>query len=146
MFELAKPSIKIADLSHRVVLCTMLDVIDENGTMHLRRKPVAWLWARIDTALNLPSFQSPYGYSVHESRNAWGTHRVMVRYQSFLEPTSAAWVYEERRKTSPRWYKVLGYEESDMWLLMTTHLVERSPEVQPPVSFLEAVPNNNVDL
>src|SRR5262245_60599033 len=134
MFELAKPKIKTSDLSHRVALCTMQDVVEQNGVMTLARKPVQWIWAQVDAALNLPSFQVPTGYSKDPSRDAWGTHRIIIRAASYIEPTSTAWVYEERRKTSPRWYKSLGYTESDNWIILITHLYERSPDALPPIA------------
>jgi head-tail adaptor len=141
VFELSKPKIKISDLSHRVALCTMHDVIDKNGNMLLAREAVTWLWAQIDAALNLPSFISPQGYAFHETQNAWASHRVIIRSASAVEATSAAWVYEQRRKSSPRWYKVLGFTESDNWVLLATHLLERSPVVTQPVNILQSQPS-----
>lgn len=118
----------------------MHDVVDKNGQMQLVRETVTWLWAQVDAALNLPSFISPMGYSFHESRDAWATHRVILRAASGLEVTSAAWVYEQRLKSSPRWYKILGFTESDAWLLLNTHLIERSDKATPPVNILQAEP------
>lgn len=138
MFELAKPKIKIADLSHRVALCSMHDVVDDQGHMRLIREVVSWQWAQIDAALNLVSFLSPQGYAFMDSNNAWASHRVILRGASGLEITSAAWVYEQRRKSAPRWYKVLGFTESDNWLLLSTHLMERSDQATPPVNVLQA--------
>lgn len=132
MFELAKPKVKMSDLSHRVALCTMHDVIDKDGAMHLIRSPVMWIWAYIDNALNLPSFISPDGFAFRESYDAWKSHRIIIRAQSGVQATSAAWVYEMRLKSPPRWYKVLGFNESDAWLLLITHLIERSDNAVPP--------------
>lgn len=139
MFELAKPKIKISDLSHRVALCTMHDVVSERGNMLLIRKPVRYIWAQIDAALNLPSFITAAGYAYLESKNAWGTHRVIIRAQSHVEAGAMAWVYEEKRKTSPRWYKVLGFTESDNWTIFITHLVERSEQAVAPAGADESL-------
>ena len=140
MFEVAKPKIKIADLAHRVALCTMHDVVDSNGTMTLARKDMAQLWAAIDPALNLSSFIAPSGYAIVNPVTQ-ATHRVMIRAQSGLEITTAAWVYEYRRKSSPRWYKILGFTESDSWILLPTHLVERSMQASPPLGDLQPLPS-----
>ena len=141
MFELARPKIKIADLAHRVALCTMHDVVEKNGTMALSRETVTWLWAAIDTALNLSSFIAPTGYAITNPITQ-ATHRIMIRAQSGLEITTAAWVYETRRKSSPRWYKILGFTESESWILLPTHLVERSDQALPPIeNMLQAQPS-----
>jgi hypothetical protein len=143
LFELAKPQIKIADLKRRIALCTQNDVVTENGMMVLSRNPVTWVWARIDDALNLPSFQSTAGYSFKESYNAWKTHRIIIRSRTWLELSSMAWIYEERLKTSPRWYKYLGFDDADEWILLSTHLIERSPDVLPPINnILQPQPSN----
>jgi hypothetical protein len=140
MFELAKPTIKISDLMHRIALCSMQDVVQDNGTMALTRKAVTWIWARIDPALNLNSFMSQEGYSFRNPVTQ-ATHRVIIRAHSGLEITSAAWVYEQRRKSPPRWYKCLGFTESDAWILIPTHLMERSDNATPPVGDFRPQPS-----
>ena len=140
MFELARPKIKIADLAHRIALCTMHDVVEKEGVMTLHREAVTWIWAAIDTALNLSSFVAPSGYSIRNPVTQ-ATHRIMIRAQSGLEITTAAWAYETRRKSSPRWYKILGFTESESWILLPTHLVEHSIRALPPIeNMLQAQP------
>lgn len=131
MFELAKPKIKTSDLSHRVALCTMHDVVTEDGKMVFVRTPVQFIWAQVDAALNLPIYMTGKGYSFRESQDAWYSHRVIIRSQSHIEASCMAWVYEEKRRTSPRWYKLLGFTESDNWTLLITHLVERAEDMKP---------------
>jgi hypothetical protein len=105
---------------------------------------VIWTWAAIKMAKSLPSFLSPMGYAISESTES-PTHSIIIRNLTDLEITSAAWVYEEKRKSAPRWYKFLGFsEEWDNWLLLRTHLVERSDKAQPPVDKLRAQPSNVV--
>lgn len=147
MFELAKPKIKNSDLSHRVALCTMHDVVAKDGKMTFLRVPVQFIWAQVDAALNLPVFMTAGGYSYKESQDAWYSHRVIIRSQSHIEASCMAWVYEEKRKTSPRWYKLLGFTESDNYTLLITHLVERAEDmkpVEPPIPRfgLRSVPNS----
>src|SRR5262245_34118605 len=106
---MARPSgyeeISIADLRHRVALCTMHDVVDADGVVTLARRPVAWLYAAINSMPAVPSFQSVYGYSIKENQSTWGSHRIVIRRQSWIEPASTAGIYELGLKTSNRWYK-----------------------------------------
>jgi hypothetical protein len=121
----------------------MEDVVEKDGFMTLARRPVLWTWAMIDAALNIASFLTPQGYAYKESRDAWRTHRILIRAQSGIEPTSAAWIYEWRRKSPPRWYKLLDATESDAWIFMLTHLIERSDKAQPPIAHpLVPMPSN----
>lgn len=133
MFEVAKPKVRIADLKHRIALCRMHDVVEKDGTMSLLRESVTWQWAMISDALNLSSFISVRGYSVAELATR-PSHRIIIRAASMVEITNIAWIYEQRLKSSPRWYKVLGFNESDHWLVLTCHLVERSMNAQPPMT------------
>jgi hypothetical protein len=109
----------------------MHDVVTEDGKMVFVRAPVKFIWAQIDAALNLPIYMTTNGYSFKESQDAWYSHRVIIRSQSHIEAACMAWVYEEKRRTSPRWYKLLGFTESDNWTLLITHLVERAEDMKP---------------
>jgi head-tail adaptor len=128
---------RLTEFSHRVSLCTMHDVVENSATMTLSREPVATIWAKIYALPNLPSFISPYGYAVKESQNRV-THRITMRYKVDLDFTSAAWVYEVRRKSPPRWYKVMGFYDNTPWIVLHAHLVEKSTEVTPPRNLLSA--------
>src|SRR5262245_15057153 len=130
---------KIATLTHWVALCTMEDVVDNNGQMELTRRPVTWLWAEITMQWNLPSFIGRNGYAIQETQDR-STHHISIRAGSGLIVTSAAWVYEERRKSPPRWYKVIGFGEADEYIVLTTHLLEMSDKAQPPTNTLSPRP------
>jgi hypothetical protein len=124
---------KIAKLKYRVALCSMKDVVESDGTMSLTREGVTWTWAAITSAVNLPSFMGVSGYAVLESTSRM-THKIVTRALPHLDITSAAWIYEERGISAPRWYKFLGVAESDCWWSFSVHLVEKSDNVQPPVT------------
>ncbi|MGY2987708.1 hypothetical protein [Bradyrhizobium sp. USDA 4508] len=128
---------KISDLRNRVSLCTMRDVVEEGGVMTLARKEVATVWAAIYAQPHLPSFISQYGYAIKENADR-GTHLITVRYKIDLDLTATAWVYEVRRKSPPRWYKMLGFYDNENWVVMHCHLVQRSEQVTPPQSRLAA--------
>jgi hypothetical protein len=71
-----------------------------------------------------------------------GTGDVTILAQLRLDITSAAWVFEERRKSPPRWYKVLGYSEhGTRFIDIAVHLYEKSEQEQPPRGDLAAVPS-----
>ena len=121
---------KIGELSHRVALCTMQDVVRSGDTMELARVPVVWLWASVKAQFNMDSFISRQGFAIKELSDRV-THRIWIRSQVGLDITSAAWVYETFFKSAPRWYKVVGVSETDRWLALATHLVEKSDLASP---------------
>jgi len=135
-----KQTIKISDLSSRVAVCSMKDVVEQNGQMELRRKEIATLWACVRPNTTSMSFMSPYGYATMETADR-RTHFIYIRRKTYLDITTAAWIYEQRRVTPPLWYKVLGYYEEGCWITMPVHLQERSDLAQPPVGNLHAQPS-----
>lgn len=127
---------KISDLTHRVALCTMHDIVRSGDTMALVREPVLWMWADVKAQFNMDSFLSRQGYAIKELPDRV-THRIWIRSQAGLDITSAAWVYETFRKSAPRWYKVVGVSETARWLALACHLVEKSdlaPQPRGPLS------------
>ena len=135
-----RSTIKISDLSSRVAVCSMKDVVEKNGQMELSRKEIATLWACVRPNTTSMSFISPYGYATMENADR-KTHSIFIRRKTYLDITTAAWIYEKRRVTPPLWYKVLGYYEEDCWIVMPVHLQERSDLAQPPIGELRAQPS-----
>lgn len=133
---------KIADLKYRIALCTSKDVVVSGAVMELRREAVVWTWAAIEHQTHMSSFLSRAGYAVQEPANR-PTHRITVRAGLDLEYSSAAWVYEVRLKSAPRWYKVVGFVEEDCHVMLECHLVERNEDAKPVnVSPLKAAPQD----
>ena len=101
MFELSKPKIKISDLSHRVALCTMHDVIDKNGT----------IWVATDSGL---------------SRIANGRVATLTTANGLPCPT-VHWIIEDR--LASYWlYTACGLVRACTWVVMrprATHRVRR---------------------
>jgi len=95
-----KQTIKISDLSSRVAVCSMKDVVEQNGQMELRRKEIATLWACVRPNTTSMSFMSPYGYATMETADR-RTHFIYIRRKTYLDITTAAWIYEQRRVTPP---------------------------------------------
>lgn len=136
---------RIADLRHRISLCSMQDVVVSGDTMELSRKEVVQTWARIRPFLTFGSkgsFVSPAGYTVLDPK-LHQSHWISIRHQHSIDITSAAWVHEERRKGTPRWYKVLGSTETEdhRWIEIAVHLQELSEGAQPARGDLSAVQN-----
>ena len=123
---------KISDLSHRIALCTMSDVVESSGTMALSRTSVARVWAQIKSTPAGWSFMSQQGYAIRNPEERQ-THIITIRSSTGVDVSSAAWVYEEFLKSMPRWYKVLGFSETDAWLNLACRLVEKSDDVTKPL-------------
>ena len=136
----------ISDLRHRVVLCSMKDGVEKNGSMELTRKEVVETWARIRPFVTFGAkgaFISQAGYHILDP-NLHQSHWIAIRVQHRVDITAMAWVYEERRKAMPRWFKVLGAIETEdnRWVEIAVHLYERSDSAQPPRGDLSPVPNS----
>lgn len=124
---------KLAAFSHRVQICSMKDVVDNNGTMQLARKDVYSCWAMIYGVKG--SMHSQAGYTIKENKD-YRTHVIRIRHQRALDFTSAAWVYEARRKSPPRWFKILNMvdaDENSRFFEIEARLVETSVDAVAPV-------------
>jgi head-tail adaptor len=123
----------IAKLRHRVVLCRQHDIVEVAGEMTLKREGITFGWAEI-VAKKASAF-SPHGAAIKDSRNT-RSHIITMRYRTDLNISIMAWVYEERLKSSPRWFKVLSYTETESggspcWKL-DCRLVERGDDLATP--------------
>lgn len=128
--------VTLKDLKHRVVVCSMYDEVADSEVL-LSREGVFQAWAKIEA--KKASMFSKQGYAIQEDRET-RTHKITIRHRSDLDISSAAWLYEERLKSPPRWFKVLGeMDPSECGLFMTfdCRLVERSEMAQPPVAIID---------
>ena len=123
----------IGRLRSRIKLCSMRDVVEQNGTMKLTREEALECWAAIEAYRNYANFVGMGGYVVLDP-HVHKSHIVTIRRQTNVDITSAAWVYEARRTSPPRWYKVLGFSNSDCnrWIVISVHLHEVSDNASPP--------------
>lgn len=110
----------------------MNDIVDEGGTMRLAREVVSLTWAQIEARRG--AFIGVSGYNIdplEEKR----THLITVRYRTDLEFTSAAWIYEKRLKSAPRWYKVIEIlNDHSEFVSIWCHLAEQADTATPPVA------------
>jgi hypothetical protein len=125
---------KIHELVHRVALCSQKDVVVNSSTMELRRTGVVWAWARIKSHYGLPMFTGQLGYAIMDPVTK-ATHAITVR-DGLVEFSDTAYVYEEPRKSQPRWYKILGYSEVKGFTVLVARLVEKSDYAIPPQNSL----------
>lgn len=135
--QMASKHIKLRDLKHRVTVCSMQDVVLDGGVMRLSRKGIYTAWAMIEPK-RASNFSAP-GFAIQEDRNS-RSHVITIRYRSDLDFSSAAWLYEERLKSPPRWFKVIrgvDKEESGQWFVMDCRLVERSDDAVGPTKDVE---------
>ena len=122
----------IADLKHRVALCAGRDVLVSPSEIALVREEVARRWARIEERRGSLMFNG----APLEQPNTARTHRITLRYDAGLDVTATAWVYEERRQSQPRWFKVLSTQdlgEAGEWLVLDCRLTNREDFVTEPV-------------
>lgn len=130
---------KISRMKHRVILCSMHDVVVKDGEMSLIRQGIREVWANIDERRE--TLQGVSGYTIFgvNEQNRM-SQLITTRYMSDLNVQSTAWIYEHRRKSMPRWFKVLAVTEHRLVCIFNTHLVERSDMVTPPVEGILAKP------
>jgi hypothetical protein len=120
------------DLKHRIELCSMREEVVNGATMELKRHAIIKCWAMIEHQYHMPSFMYHNGYAILENRER-PSHVITVRNGLGVDISSAAWAYEERLKSAPRWYKILGFVEQGNWLSLYAHLHEKSDEAANPV-------------
>lgn len=122
---------KIARMRHRVMLCHMDDVVEQNGEMSLKREGIREVWANITDRRG--SMISQQGYTIMEPEKQV-SHFITTRYMYDLDIRSTAWIYEKRLKSPPRWFKVLEITDHRLVYLFAVHIVERSDAATPPVA------------
>lgn len=126
----------IADRSHRVTICSGQDVVNEAGELRLTRVGAWDCWASI--VARRPSAFSAAGYAIKEPRES-ASHEIAIRYRTDKLISAGAWVYEARRKSAPRWFKVLSIRQEGEELILSCRLIERSDEALAPVESAAAL-------
>src|ERR1044072_9133081 len=121
---------------HRVHVCRNEDVVAD-GILKFQKVSLFQGRAMIDPR-RTQTF-SAEGHSVFEERDR-RTHFIHMRYNPNVEYSTAAWIYEERAKSPPRWFKILfsgdEYEPSQYWKF-DCRLMERGDDILRPID-LEA--------
>jgi len=124
----------ISKLKHFVTMCSMHDVVTQDGMMSLSREGIFSTWAEI-----LPKRATQFGvsgYAIQEPK-ASRTHIIVTRYRADVDISSAAWFFENRRLSPPRWFKIIGgveYSECGLFFISDVMLIERGDLVTRPSS------------
>jgi hypothetical protein len=125
----------ISSMRHKLLLCRQQDVVLAGGDLTLGRQEVAWVWAQINE--KAASTFSPHGAVMGDSRNV-RTHQIMIRYRPLLNLSIMAWLYEERRISSPRWFKIIKVGQTEVsgtqYFNLDCRLVERGDDIGAPIT------------
>jgi hypothetical protein len=101
---------------HLVQVCSAEDVADGNGGISYQKKMIFEGWAMI--VARRAQTVDPYGNTVMEERDR-RTHFIHMRYRPNVLITSSGWIYEHRRLSAPRWFKILHWmdelEDGQYW-------------------------------
>ena len=110
----------------------MEDVIDENGVIRLTRRAVLPMWASIEPKLG--STFSPAGFAIMEPKDVQ-SHLIVIRSYRDFSLSSAAWVYEEREQSVPRWFKILKVKDinDERFTQLSCRLVEKNDIISKPL-------------
>lgn len=123
----------ISDLRHRVSLCSQKDVVVAGAELRLVREDVFTTWAAIKPKKG--STFSAQGAAMLDNRNV-RTHRICIRYRPDIMVSAYAWIYEARRLSPPRWFKVLMVDQTEgpgsPLYEFDCRLVERGDELAVP--------------
>lgn len=135
----------IADRNARVTVCSMQDVVQEAGYMRLFKKGIYSGWANVAAKTGGQMF-APQGVSINENLER-ASHVIHMNYRSDVVISSAAWIYQEFRKSPPRWYKILKVtEEVGCYFKFECRLVERADDAAQPVAHVASVAPSGVEL
>lgn len=134
----------ISDMIHRVAICTAKDVVVSGASIELSRELAFDTWAAITP--HRGSMFGKDGSAIKEDRERQ-SHVIKIRYRDDREISASAWIYEQRLKSSPRWFKILDVKDVDevqRYWEFSVRLVDRSdntiaPSNSPAVPLPEGV-------
>ena len=134
-----------------VQLCTQNDVVESDGLFKLRRSVA--LKGRVKIEANSASNFNPQG-GAYDGNREKRTHLITMRYNPQLIVTNLAWIYEARRKSAPRWFKILKVKQTEdagppyfVFDCKLRELSDLAPEPAPNGTFRPTVPlPDGIDL
>lgn len=119
----------IADFKHRLIVCSVDDVVTSPESISLVKKGMYAGNAVIEPkrsqtfAANGTTFQD---------KEQQVSHKIVMNYRHDVNISNAAWLYEQRRKSSPRWFKVIRVTEDCDYFVLDCRLTERSDAAAQP--------------
>lgn len=99
----------IGKFRHTVALCSQRDVVEDAQTLRLNRTEIRTFRAMIEPKA-ASAFSGP-GASIEPQKMR--THKIAVRADPRLLVSTYAWLYERRRISAPRWFKILRVVETE---------------------------------
>ena len=118
----------MAARNSRVQFCSGNDIVTESQNLILSRGVVLESWAAIE-AKKSSSF-SRNGSSL--DKESIRTHCITITTRRNIDFTNAAWIYQERKQSSPRWFKIIGQTECGDQTEFDCRLVERGDHITKP--------------
>ena len=117
---------------HRLAVCRQEDVVVGSELVYAKQQ-IYTGWAYIERRrAGTFSAQDQAVYAEKDQR----THFIRMRYRPDVLISTAAWLYEERLKSPPRWFKILfsGDEHEDSrYFYFECKLMERGDDVISPL-------------
>jgi len=132
--------ISMKDFSHRVTLASAKDIVVSASEITIKKEAVYEAWAFIEDYK--PSFQAGADgmtlslEGTNDTRNS-PTHCIYMNYRPDIDIRASAWIYEARRKSAPKWYKILGvndYQQDSRYWEFKVRLTQQSEVASPPES------------
>lgn len=132
---MATRSFNLSLRRHRVYLCTQNDVVVNDGELQLVRESIKGMWAEIINRPDEGVNSTPEGMTYGDSKITH-THRIRTRYDYRYNISNLAWIYEMRRKSSPRWFKIISVDQTEQsgtqYFMFYVRLTERSDQAAMP--------------
>jgi head-tail adaptor len=117
---------------HRLSVCRQEDVMEGKELVY-RKQEIYTGWAMIDRRRAGTFSQQDQAVFAEKDQR---THFIRMRYRPDVLISTAAWLYEARLKSAPRWFKILfagdEYEDS-RYFYFECKLIEHGDEVIQPV-------------
>lgn len=124
-------TIRIKDRNARLKLCSIKDLVDKQPDYKFYRKGIYDGWGNVFP--KQPSQFSSGGYAINAEGNNV-THLITMNYRSDIDVTNAAWIYQERLKSTPIWYRIISYVQKGRIWEFSCRIFEKSDDAIEPIT------------
>lgn len=115
---------------YRVALCSEKDVIPDPEKFLVYKKFIYEAWASIE--VKKASQFTRDGVSMEDHKKV--THKIMMNYRSDVDISFAAWIYDKRLKSPPRWFRILKVSDDSEFFTFEVRLAENSEDAAKPAT------------
>lgn len=123
----------VPERNYRVALCSEQDVIPDPENFLVYKKFIYEAWASIEVKKSSQFTRD--GVSMEDHKKV--THKIMMNYRSDVDISLAAWIYDKRLKSPPRWFRVLKVSDDSEYFTFEVRLAENSEDAARPVTMEE---------